>query len=114
MSLDTSTLVTVDLDTLRHGITLTVVTVVWYLLRQKDAKQAAEIKRLFELHDKDSHELVELRLHIAGKHYEAKTIDEKFEKLEESVTNGFQSLGVKFDKLSNTLIDHITKENNKC
>ncbi len=86
-----------------------VVALLQYLLAQKDAKQAAEIAKLFELHDRDVIELQNLRLHIAGKHYEAQTVDAKFDKLENAFNQGFKNLGDKFDHLSETLLEKLAE-----
>ena len=98
--------------------------VVWFLLRQKDAKQQKEfdeykisqatlVNKLFELHDRDAKELQELKLQIAANHYEAKTIDIKFEKLETTFKDGFRELGAKFDKFFTMYTEHLTNGTGK-
>lgn len=98
--------------------------VVWFLLRQKDAKQQKEfdeyrisqekiVTKLFELHDKDAKELQDLKLQIAANHYEAKTIDGKFEKLETTFKDGFKELGAKFDKFFSMYTSHLTNGTGK-
>jgi hypothetical protein len=85
-------------------------TVLWYLLTQKDAKQAKEIALLFEKHDHDAQALQELRVQIAEGHYKKSELDYKFDRLELAITNSFITLGSKFDKLSDVLIAHIQHE----
>lgn len=80
-----------------------------YLLIQKDNKRTEEIQKLFALHDADAQELLALRLHIAGKHYEAQTVDAKFDKLENAFNRGFKDLGEKFDHLSETLLSKLAE-----
>ena len=79
-------------------------TVVWWLLRDKDAKQAEQIRLLFEKHDQDVKELAELRLNVASKHYEKSELDMRFKELEATFKEGFKGLGDKFDDLSQILI----------
>lgn len=85
-------------------------TVVWYLLRQKDARQQAAIDLLFQKHDVDSKELQDLKLQIASQHYVKGELDTKFDKLEGAFRDGFASLGLKFDNLGQVLVNHIQKE----
>lgn len=84
--------------------------VLWFLLKQKDAKQEESIRLLFQKHDEDAKALQELRLQIAEGHYKKTELDFKFEKLELAIVNSFNVLGGKFDKLSDVLVDHIRKE----
>jgi hypothetical protein len=98
--------------------------IVWFLLRQKDARQQKEfdeykamqeklMAKLFEIHDRDVRELSDLKLQIASNHYEAKTIDIKFEKLETTFKDGFRELGAKFDKFFDMYTDHLTNGTGK-
>jgi hypothetical protein len=87
-----------------------VFTVLWYLLTQKDAKQAKEIDLLFKKHDEDAHALHELRVQIAEGHYKKSELDYKFDRLELAITNSFITLGSKFDKLSDVLVAHIQQD----
>lgn len=89
------------------GITISIIG--WFL-RSKDAEQAAQIKLLFEKHDQDATALQELRVQIAAKHYERPELDAKFDRLDATFRNGFDNLGDKFDRLSDALIKHISKE----
>lgn len=81
-----------------------------YFLRTKAAEQSAQIKTLFEKHDSDVVALQELRVQIAAKHYERPELDAKFDRLDETFRQGFNALGAKFDKLSDALTSHISKE----
>lgn len=87
--------------------------VVWYLLRQKDAAQQAAIDLLFKKHDEDYRELQELKLRIASEHYVKGELDHKFDKLEGAFRDGFADLGKKFDNLGQVLIRHIQLEEGK-
>lgn len=87
-----------------------VFSVLWWLLRQKDEAQQEQIRLLFRKHDDDAAALQELRVMIAQKHYERPELDAKFDRLDQTFREGFRDLGTKFDKLSDTLTIHITKE----
>lgn len=95
------------------GLLAFVVSILGFLLRQKDAKQEASIKLLFEKHDEDVKALQELRLQIAEGHYKKVELDAKFDRMETTFRTGFDTLGKKFDDLTNLLIAHITKEEKK-
>lgn len=91
-----------------------------YLLRQKDAQQEEKLKILFRLCDElqkttaeDMRALQELRIHIAEGHYKKSELDSKFERLEYAFRDGLTTLGAKFDKLTDTLLNHISKEDSK-
>jgi len=88
-------------------------TVVWYLLRQKDESQARDIHLLWQKHDADAKELQDLKLHVAEGHYKKTELDAKLEKLETTFRQGFVDLGVKFDRLTNVLIDHVRQEDQR-
>ena len=79
-------------------------TVLWYLLRQKDAKQQKDIELLWTKHDEDAQRLTDLSLEIAKKHYERPELDGKFDRLEASIRDGLKDLGAKFDRLAEALI----------
>ena len=70
------------------------------------------IKLLFAKHDADVNNLAEFKLHVAGKHYEAHTVDEKFDKLEGTFKDGFRDMGSKFDRLADAMIRHIEADTN--
>lgn len=72
--------------------------------------QEQQIAALFDKHDIDAAELVKLKYDIAKEHYVKGELDLRFDKLEASFTKGFDSLGDKFDKLADTLVDHMRKE----
>jgi hypothetical protein len=81
-----------------------VFTFIGFLLRQKDEKQEEQIKLLFSKHDEDAARLEELRLEIAKHHYIRSELDAKFDKLENSIVEGLDKLGAKFDKLGERLM----------
>jgi hypothetical protein len=84
--------------------------VVWYLLRTKDEAQGKAIELLFSKHDADYAELQALKLQIASQHYVKGELDHKFDKLEGAFRDGFTSLGTKFDRLGDVLVEHIQQE----
>lgn len=86
------------------------VAVIGWFLRQKDEQQAKAIALLFQKHDEDAGALSNLRLEIAKEHYLKHELDARFLSLEHTFRHGMQELGAKFDKLSEVLIAHITKE----
>lgn len=90
-----------------------VFTILWYLLKQKDEKQARDIDLLFKKHDLDVAALQELRIQIAEGHYKKTELDYKFDRIEMTITNSFSALGTKFDKLSEVLINHIQHEDGR-
>ena len=83
--------------------------VLWWLLRNKDARQEDSIKLLFEKHDEDVRRLDSFQLEIARQHYIKPELDAKFDKLESAVKEGMDSLGKKFDRLSECLIKEARK-----
>ena len=86
------------------------VAVVAYLLRQKDEEQAKSIALLFKKHDEDVEKLKVLELKVATDHYIKPELDAKFDKMETTFRLGFESLGSKFDKLTDILVAHVAKE----
>lgn len=84
-------------------------TVLWYLLRQKDVAQAEQIALLFAKHDEDAKALQDLRIQIAEGHYKKGELDAKFERLDVTIQKGFESLGMRFEKLSEVLIEHVSE-----
>ena len=83
--------------------------VLWWLLRNKDARQEDAIKLLFEKHDGDSLRLDNFQLEIAKQHYVKPELDAKFDKLENAIKESMDSLGKKFDRLSECLIKEARK-----
>lgn len=86
-------------------------TVLWFLLRKKDEAQEDRIDLLFELHDKDVHRLQNLELDIAKKHYVKDELNIMFDRMERTFSQGFESLGKKFDDLNKTLTEHMRESN---
>ena len=89
-----------------------VASIVGYLLANKDKQQGEEITEmkdriatLFIKHDVDAEALQELRVQIAAKHYERPELDKKFDKLENTVTEGFKHIGERLDKLSEAFVN---------
>lgn len=91
--------------------------VLWYLLRQKDARQGEEIGKLFALHDADVEKLALLKLELAKNHYEKAELDPKFIRLEAAITDGLNKmnhdLGMKIDKLSDVMQAHLIADGKK-
>ena len=109
-----------------------IITVLWgivaWLFKAKDAAQGRELEELraavkketedlqsqisllFKKHDDDVAALQELRIAIAEGHYKKGELDIKFDKLELAFKEGFITLGSKFDKLSEILVNHVTIE----
>ncbi len=92
---------------------LGLVGLVGYFLRQKDAEQGQKIDKLFQIHDKDVEKLAALELKIASDHYIKPELDAKFDKMETTFRVGFETLGGKFDKLTEILVAHVAKEDAK-
>lgn len=76
-------------------------TVLWFLLRQKDAKQGDEIALLFKKHDEDAKRLQELELDIARRHYVKDELDSRFDRLENSIRESMRELGAEIRSLWN-------------
>jgi len=76
-------------------------TVLWWLLRDKDAKQGKEISMLFDMHNKDAEKLTSLELKIAGEHYPSKVIDQKLDKIEGTLKDGFKEMRVYLGEMLN-------------
>lgn len=109
--------------------------VLWYLLRQKDESQAKEIaslkeslvkasdttelkikevtNRLWVKHDENSHSIQDLREKIAREHYVKQELDQRFDKIELSLKEGFASIGGKIESLSTALLAHMQSEDNR-
>ena len=87
--------------------------VLWYLLRQKDVAQQKAIDLLFSKHDEDVGELQNLKFQIAKSHYDKPELDQKFDRLETAIQEGMRDLGSRFDRLSEILVKHVTKEESR-
>jgi Skp family chaperone for outer membrane proteins len=94
--------------------------VLWWLLVNKDAKQQKELEDLkaqhvadmrvmWEKHDADVKALADHKLQIASDHYPKRELDQKFEVMTNAMDRGFERLGSKFDKLTDALLNHISK-----
>lgn len=83
-----------------------VASVIGYLLKRKDEEQADLIAKLFTKHDANEVAIQEVRLKIASEHYHKSELDARFLRLEATFQKGFDDLGRKFDRLSETLMRH--------
>lgn len=81
-----------------------VVAVIGYLLARKDAHQEKQIEALWEKHDQDAARLQDVELDIAKRHYVKDELDARFGQLDSSIRTGLDTLGAKFDKLTEALI----------
>lgn len=84
--------------------------IIGWFLRQKDEQQAKSIALLFQKHDDDAANLANLRLEIAKEHYLKHELDARFLSLEHTFKTGMSDLGAKFDRLSEVLVNHVTRE----
>lgn len=89
------------------GLTAILIGLVGWLLSNKDAKQAEEIKILFKKHDDDAAALASLRIEIAKEHYLKHELDSRFQSLEQAIKESSHTLGMKFDHLAETLVAHL-------
>ncbi len=89
------------------GLISLVVAVIGWLLRQKDAQQQESLKVLFTKHDQDAKDLQELRLIVAREYYGKGELDQKLIELKNTFKDGFDMMGKKFDRLSDTLMSHM-------
>ena len=107
-------------------------TVVWWLLKDKDAKQSKEMdvmkaeykqitanlevkidrenKILWDKHDEDAAALRKLERQLDTEHYPKREIDPKFAELNNTMKSGFAELGSQVAVLSQTLLTHFIKE----
>lgn len=89
---------------------LSLVGIIAYLLRQKDAEQAKSIVMLFKKHDEVRKDLNNFELRIAQEHYVKPELDSKFNEMKLTIKESMDSLGHKFDKLSDILLSHLLKD----
>jgi hypothetical protein len=87
--------------------------VIGWFLRQKDEAQAKQITMLWSKHDEDAKALADLKLEIAKEHYIKSELDARFTHLEVAFKAGFDHLGAKFDRLTDILVAHVSKEDGK-
>lgn len=107
-----------------HDYILVVITMIFsalgYLLHQKDSRQEKDIQSikadckekhdlLFRKHDEDEKELQEVKIILAGKHYERDELDAKFNRLEGAIRESSEKLGEKFDLMSKTLLQILVE-----
>lgn len=84
--------------------------IIGFFLRQKDKAQGKQITALWTKHDEDAAALADLKERIAREHYVKTELDARFQRLEDAFQRGFQELGSKIDKLSEVLVQHLTKQ----
>jgi hypothetical protein len=75
-------------------------------MRQLDSLRES-IKLLFTKKDALERDLNEFKLHVAGRHYESHTVDEKFGKLEDTFKEELRSMGGKFDRLTDLMMQYF-------
>jgi hypothetical protein len=109
-----------ELSTILSILGILIVPAIGYLLNKKDSAQEEDIKDLkktaellFKKHDEDAANLASLQLQIAKEHYLKHELDARFTSLEDAFRDGMQELGRKFDKLTDILVDHVTKEDGR-
>lgn len=86
--------------------------VIGYLLSRRDAKQAEEIETLFKLHHADEKQLHNLELEIARNHYPKNELDERFKQLDQTMKDGFGSLGADIKEMVKALNAHLQDRHN--
>ena len=109
-----------EISTVLSILGILIVPAITYLLNKKDAAQEKEIaelqatcKLLFKKHDDDVAALVLLQRQIDKEHYVKPELDARFQSLETTFRTGLHDLGAKFDRLSDFLIEHVTKASAK-
>lgn len=109
-----------DLSTIIAILGILIVPAMAHLLNKKDAAQEKEItalqelvRLLFKKHDDDVAALVLLQRQIDKEHYVKPELDARFQSLESTFRSGMHDLGAKFDRLSNLLMEHVTKANTR-
>lgn len=85
-------------------------TVVWWLLRQKDAAQEKEIaslkgdiKLLWDKHDVDVNRLTDLELKVASGYYEKRELDGRLDRFEQAVQGNIDRVLQKVEKLADAI-----------
>ena len=84
--------------------------VILYLFKTKEIAQNELIATLFKKHDEDAGRLQQLEVTIAREYYVKGELDPMFAKMEHAFRDGFNSLAVKFDHLSEKLITQLQRE----
>lgn len=79
-------------------------------LAEISARCAKEHESLWKKHDEDVQQLQELREQILRDHYIKPELDGRFDKLEHAFTMGLNSLGDRFDKLSNAILNFMADQ----
>lgn len=81
--------------------------IIGYLLARKDAQQEAQIKTLWEKHDEDAKRLQDLELDIAKRHYVKDELDQRFDRLENSIRSGMDSISGEVRNLRDAIMKGI-------
>jgi len=90
-----------------------VFSIIGWLLSNKDAKQAEEIKLLFKKHEDDVTELTNLRIKIAEQHYQKPELDAKFSDINKTLEKGFAGLEASIKEMSKSFLTHVSEHNHK-
>lgn len=90
-----------------------VFSVIGYLLRQKDVEQGEQIKMLFQRNDERQRQMQELEVRMASHYYPKDELDRKFDKLENTLSDGFNTMVSKIDEFGRALMQHIMREDGK-
>lgn len=87
--------------------------IIGYLLRQKDSEQAEQIRMLFTELREQQRMRQELELRIASHYYMKDELDKKFDKLENTLSEGLLKISTQIDKMSSALMKHIMDEDDR-
>lgn len=92
---------------------ISLISIVMFFLRKKDADQEKQINLLFKKHDEDAAALMELKIKLASTTYERQELDSRFHDLGSTFREVGKSLEVKFDELQKTLLKHVMDHHRK-
>jgi len=84
--------------------------VIFWFIRERMSFLDKQIALLFIKHDDDVDRLVQLEQRISREHYVKGELDNRFQRLEDAFSKGFNDLGNKLDKLATILTDHMLKD----
>jgi hypothetical protein len=112
-----------------------VIGVIGWLLSNKDKQQAKEIADnrshhdaalldlklqskndidiLHRMHKEDAAKLEELQREVDREHYRKQELDGKFDKLDNSIQDGFRGVRADMKEMMNLVHEHISEENNR-
>ncbi len=92
--METSAIIAIFLTTVGGLVTA----VVMYLLAQKDARQAEQIKDLYDKHNNDAERLQKLELDVAKNNYSKDEINSMFTDMKKYLDGRFERLERFFDE----------------